>query len=72
MAVLMRWTLLHLDAREQYVDWEDHARIYLAKVSGRGTQTEVSQRLVAILGQRTLGEELNGSRGRPSLSEQRP
>ncbi|MCX4539932.1 helix-turn-helix transcriptional regulator [Streptomyces sp. NBC_01565] len=29
-ANLMRWALLHPDAREQYVGWEDHARIYLA------------------------------------------
>ncbi|MGW2586221.1 MmyB family transcriptional regulator [Streptomyces virginiae] len=31
-ANLMRWALLHPDAREQYVGWEEHARIYLAMV----------------------------------------
>ncbi|WP_086825102.1 helix-turn-helix transcriptional regulator [Streptomyces sp. NRRL B-24572] len=31
-ANLMRWALLHPDARKQYVGWEDHARVYLAMI----------------------------------------
>lgn len=31
-ANLMRWALLHPDAREQYVGWEEHARVYLAMI----------------------------------------
>ncbi|MFJ3908981.1 helix-turn-helix transcriptional regulator [Streptomyces vinaceus] len=48
-ANLMRWALLHPDAREQYVDWEDHARIYLAMLRMALVRHDRLPELTAIL-----------------------
>ncbi|GAA0285844.1 hypothetical protein GCM10010302_25160 [Streptomyces polychromogenes] len=46
---LMRWALLHPDAREQYVDWEGHARIYLAMMRMALVKHDRLPELVSLL-----------------------
>ncbi|MFB6619008.1 helix-turn-helix transcriptional regulator [Streptomyces sp. NPDC056367] len=46
---LMRWALLHPDAREQYVGWEEHARIYLAMVRMALVKHDRLPELVSVL-----------------------
>jgi transcriptional regulator with XRE-family HTH domain len=48
-ANLMRWALLHPDAREQTIGWEDHARIYLAMIRMQLARRPGDRELAALL-----------------------
>ncbi|MEW5530571.1 helix-turn-helix transcriptional regulator [Streptomyces virginiae] len=56
-ANLMRWALLHPDAREQYVGWEDHARIYLAMVRMALVKHDRLPELVSVLNEVLADED---------------
>ncbi|GGX08273.1 XRE family transcriptional regulator [Streptomyces noursei] len=52
-ANLMRWTLLHPDARVQLESWEKHCRVYLGmirmEIARRGTDSAIARILLAAL-----------------------
>ncbi|UUU38732.1 helix-turn-helix transcriptional regulator [Streptomyces sp. NBC_00162] len=56
-ANLMRWALLHPDAREQYVGWEEHARIYLAMVRMALVKHDRMPELVSVLNEVLADED---------------
>ncbi|MGW2864277.1 helix-turn-helix transcriptional regulator [Streptomyces sp. NPDC001205] len=58
-ANLMRWTLLHPDARWQLESWEKHCRVYLGmirmEIARRGTDTAIARILLAALEDPLIG-----------------
>ncbi|MGZ9934924.1 helix-turn-helix transcriptional regulator [Streptomyces sp. NC-S4] len=56
-ANLMRWVLLDPDAREQYVEWEEHARISLAMVRMALVKHDRPPELVSVLNEVLADED---------------